>query len=158
MNRTVLTTASIFVLGAAFGGGVIATTGAFVKSDTVFAQTKKPLTISHIYSGPDGQTLEEEIPVDFTNNGFKLLPISGAEIHRASPGGAASWHPMTTRQYVITLHGEAELEVSGGKKISIAPGHIALMEDNTGKGHLMKLSGTDDRLAVFLPLVDQGAH
>jgi hypothetical protein len=158
MNSNVLKTSSIFLLGAAVGGAIVAKNGAVRKSDVVFAQTKKPLTISHIYVGPDGQALEEEIPVDFTNNGFKLLPVSGAEIHRASPGGTPSWHPMTTKQYVITLRGEAEMEVSGGKKITIAPGHIALMEDNVGKGHQMKLSGTDDRLAVFLPLADQGAH
>jgi hypothetical protein len=34
--------------------------------------------------------------------------------------------------HVITLSGHGELEVAGGKKIPVGPGHIELVEDTTG--------------------------
>jgi hypothetical protein len=45
--------------------------------------------------------------------------------------------------------------VAGGKKISMGPGHINLIEDLTGKGHTTRVVGTDDRVTVAIPLVDQ---
>jgi len=67
----------------------------------------------------------------------------------------ADWHTAPRRQYVITLTGQGEIEVAGGKKISIQPGHIDLVEDVTGKGHITKVTGTEDRVTLWLPLADQ---
>jgi hypothetical protein len=43
----------------------------------------------------------------------------------------------------------------GGKKIPIEPGHIDLVEDVTGKGHITRVTGTEDRVTLWLPLADQ---
>jgi hypothetical protein len=59
---------------------------------------------------------------------------------------------------VITLTGQGEIEVAGGKKISIQPGHIDLVEDVTGKGHITKVTGTEDRVTLWLPLADQSSR
>jgi hypothetical protein len=45
--------------------------------------------------------------------------------------------------------------VAGGKKVPIEPGHITLIEDTTGKGHITKNVGPDDRIVVTIPLEDQ---
>ena len=104
------------------------------------AQKHKPLMITRLFTGPDGQTHAEEIEAKFAPGGgndvYKLMANSGAEIHRAPPGRVADWHTAPRRQYVITLSGHAELEVAGGKKISLGPGSIDLVEDTTGKGHI----------------------
>jgi hypothetical protein len=47
------------------------------------------------------------------------------------------------------------VEVAGGKKVSMGPGHIDLVEDTTGKGHITKVLGSEDRVTLQLPLADQ---
>ena len=82
-----------------------------------------------------------------------MLPGYG---HRSeAPAGRVSdWHTAPRRQYVITLSGQGELEVSGGKKIPVGPGHIELVEDTTGKGHITRNFGPEDRIALTIPLAD----
>jgi hypothetical protein len=127
--------------------------------DAAAAQTHKPVVITRIYTGPDGQTHAEEIEAKFAPGGgndvHKLMANSGAELHRAPPGRAADWHTAPRRQYVITLSGHGELELSGGKKIAVGPGNIELVEDTTGKGHITRVIGTEDRVTIQIPVTDR---
>jgi len=59
---------------------------------------------------------------------------------------------------VITLNGRGEIEVAGGKKIAVGPGTINLVEDTTGKGHITKVVGAEDRVTLQLPLADQSGR
>jgi hypothetical protein len=61
------------------------------------------------------------------------------------------------RSIVITLSGRGEIEVAGGQKIPVGPGHINLIEDTTGKGHITRNLGTEDRIDITIPLADQTA-
>jgi hypothetical protein len=81
-----------------------------------------------------------------------MMKASGAQFSRRAPGPASDWHVGPRRQLVITLSGRAELEVAAGKKIAVGPGHITLIEDTTGKGHITKNLGPDDRIVVTIPL------
>ncbi len=121
------------------------------------AQKRKPVFFTRLYTGPDGQTHAEEIEAKFTpgdtNDVFKM-GISRGELHRAPAGRVSDWHTAPRRQYVITLSGRGELEVSGGKKIAVEPGHIELVEDTTGKGHITRVIGPEDRVTLQLPLSD----
>ena len=72
-------------------------------------------------------------------------------------GSVQDWHTAPQRQYVITLSGRGEIEVAGGKKIALEPGHIELAEDLTGKGHITRAIGSEDRVTLWLPLADQPA-
>ena len=126
--------------------------------DGVGAQKRKTVFITRLYTGPDGQTHAEEVEAKFTTGGtndvFKMVGTSGAELHRAPAGRVSDWHTAPRRQYVITLSGRGELEVSGGKKIAVEPGHIELVEDTTGKGHITRVIGTEDRVTLQLPVSD----
>ena len=118
----------------------------------------KPFMMTRLYTGADGQTHAEEIEAKFTgspNEVFKLMAITGAEVHRYTPGTVQDWHNAPRRQYVITLSGEGEVELVGGKKIPLRPGHIDLAEDTTGKGHITRTVGNEDRITLTLPLSDQ---
>ena len=127
--------------------------------DVVGAQKLKPVFITRLYTGPDGQTHAEEIEAKFTPGGtndvFNIKEISGAALHRTPAGSVLDWHTPHRRQYVITLSGRGELEVSGGKKIAVEPGHIELVEDTTGKGHITRVVGTEPRVTLQLPFSDQ---
>ena len=56
---------------------------------------------------------------------------------------------------MITLSGHGELEVANGQKIAVGPGHINLIEDTTGKGHITQNLAPDDRVVLTIPLADQ---
>ena len=127
-----------------------------------FAQGPTPVKVTRLYTGPDGQTHAEEIEAKFiagsTNDVYKMMTTTAAELHRAAPGRVSDWHTAPRRQYVITLSGHGELEVAGGKKIPVGPGHIELVEDTTGKGHITRVTGTEERVTIQLPLTDQSGR
>jgi len=50
--------------------------------------------------------------------------------------------------------GHAELVLSGGETIKVGPGSIELAEDLTGKGHITRTVGTEDRIAILIPVSD----
>jgi hypothetical protein len=127
--------------------------------DAAAAQKHNPLMINRLYTGPDGQTHVEEIEAKFASGSgveaYKLLTNAGAELRRAPPGRVADWHTAPRRQYVITLSGHGELEISGGKKVLVGPGSIELVEDVTGKGHITRTVGNEDRVTIQIPLTDR---
>lgn len=129
-----------------------------VGRNIAFAQTRKRVVITRIYTGSDNQTHTEDIEVPFTPTSGRdvgqLMKITGAELRRTPPGTVQDWHNAPRRQYVITLSGRGEIEVAGGKRIVSEPGHIELAEDLTGKGHITRVIGSEDRITLTLPLVD----
>ena len=56
---------------------------------------------------------------------------------------------------MITLSGQGEVELAGGKKIHLGPGNIQLAEDMTGKGHITRTLGTEDWITLAVPLADK---
>ena len=160
MTRRILPSLLMFTAGAIVGYLAIPSIVAhFAGSNVVLAQTHKPVVMTHLYTGADNQTHAEEVELKFTPGSpaevSKLMPVNAAELHRTAGGSVDDWHRAPRRQYVITLSGRGEVEVAGGKKISIGPGHIDLVEDTTGKGHITKVIGPEDRVTLQLPLVDQ---
>jgi quercetin dioxygenase-like cupin family protein len=149
MTRRMLAFLFTFVVGAIVGHVAIPSVGAQ-------AQTHKSMTMTRLYTGPDNQTHAEEVEMKFTSGGpnevFKMLPVNAAELHRGAAGRVSDWHRGPRCQYVITLSGTGELEVAGGKKIPVGPGHIELIEDTTGKGHITKVTGTEERVTLQLPI------
>jgi quercetin dioxygenase-like cupin family protein len=152
--RSTATWAMAAILGAIF----VLVSGA----QTGGSPKHKAVMMTRLYTGPDGQTHAEEVEAKFTAGGnnevYKLMGITGAELHRAPAGTVQDWHNAPRRQYVITLSGQGEVEVAGGKKIHLGPGHIDLVEDTTGKGHITRTIGNEDRVTLTLPLSDQSGH
>ncbi len=164
MTRKLFALFLAFIAGAIVGHVAIPAIGAhFAGAGVVLAETHKPVMITHIFTGPDHQTHAEEVEMKFTPGSpaevSKMMPITGAaELHRTAGGSVDDWHRAPRRQYVITLSGHGEVEVAGGKKISMGPGHIDFVEDTTGKGHITRVIGTDDRVTLQLPLADQSGR
>jgi hypothetical protein len=118
------------------------------------AQSSKPVMITRFFTGSDGLTHAEEIEVKFApgGGGYNLLANSGAQLRRTPPGRENAYHTASRRQYVITLSGHAELVLSGGQTIQVGPGSIELAEDLTGKGHITRTVGTEDRVVILIPV------
>jgi mannose-6-phosphate isomerase-like protein (cupin superfamily) len=123
---------------------------------------RKAVMITHLYTGPDGQTHAEEIEAKFTTGInyeiFKMKTLTGGELHSAQPGSVIDWHTAPRPEYIITLSGQGEMEVAGGKKIHMAPGRIFLVEDTTGKGHITRVIGSQERITLQLPISDPSTH
>lgn len=136
--------------------------------DVAVAQQRKAVTITRIYTGADGLAHAEDIDLKLDSRGVsEMLKATGAEFSVRAPTPGASqqntaasaandpgWHTGPARQFVITLSGSSEVEVSGGVHVLAGPGHINLIEDTTGKGHITRNFGTEDRIALTIPLAD----
>jgi hypothetical protein len=136
--------------------------------DVAIAQSRKPVVITRIFTGPDGLAHAEDIQLTLNARGAtEMLKATGAEFSVRPPTAGASprstgatdpndpgWHRGPARQFVITLSGRSEVEVSGGVHVMTSPGHINLIEDTTGKGHITRNFGPEDRIALTIPLAD----
>jgi hypothetical protein len=140
-----------FALVGAFCLGWTARSG----QEIVSAQAApKPIMMTRIYTGADGLAHSERVPMKFARGGVtEMMKATGAEFSSRPAAPAGDWHTGPRRQFVITLSGQAELEVANGQKVPIGPGNINLIEDTTGKGHITH--NIADRIVVTIPLEDQ---
>jgi hypothetical protein len=132
------------------------------------AQERPPVVITRIYTGPDGLAHAEDIELDMNARGVtEMFKATGAQFSvrpptpnakpddaRVTPAEDPGWHTGPRRQFVITLAGHSELEVSGGVHVHAGPGHINLIEDTTGKGHITRNFGPGNRIVLTIPLAD----
>jgi len=131
----------------------------WVAGDAAFAQGRTPIKVTRIYTGPDGKTHAEEyeVPLKPQGRGTELsatVPVTSLQFRRTNQDYYIDWHPAPRRQFVVTLSGESEVELDGGRKIRLGPGHILLAEDTTGQGHISRAVGSGDRLSLFIPLAE----
>jgi hypothetical protein len=136
--------------------------------DVAIAQGRKAVVITRIFTGPDGLAHAEDIELNLNARGATdMLKATGAEFSVRPPTSGANprntaatdptadgWHTGPARQFVITLSGSSEVEVSGGVHVAAGPGHINLIEDTTGKGHITRNFGPEARIALTIPLAD----
>lgn len=133
------------------------------RNDAVSAQARKPVMVYRFYTGKDGLSHVEKIEVmNFDQNDVVNLieTTTGATLRRSKPGppdaGFGEFHPGPRRQYIFDLAGHEEVEFSGGERITLNPGDIELIEDLAPtKGHRNRNLGPEDRLVLWIPIVDQ---
>jgi hypothetical protein len=118
-----------------------------------------PVKVTRLYTGADGKTHVEEyeVPLKAQGRGTELSDAVGVhdlQFRRTNQDYNLDWHPAPRRQYVVTLSGESEIELDGGRKIRLGPGHILLAEDTTGQGHISRAVGTGDRISLFITLAE----
>jgi hypothetical protein len=125
----------------------------------LLAQRHAPVTVTRLYTGADGKTHVEEyeVPLKAQGRGTELSDAVGVkdlQFRRTNHDYNLDWHPAPRRQFVVTLSGESEIELDGGRKIRLGPGHILLAEDTTGQGHISRAVGSEERISLFITLAD----
>lgn len=132
--------------------GCVVTWGVARGHDAVAAQGKSaPAVIKRIYTGTDGLSHVEDIPLDAKSI---LEKVTGIEVRVSPPGRFSDWHVGPQRQYIINLAGSGQLEVAEGK-VDLPPGSMEYIDDLTGKGHTTRSTGTQDRVSIWLKFEDQ---
>jgi quercetin dioxygenase-like cupin family protein len=128
-------------------GGIAAIAGAFAAASESSAQEgahaggsgKK---VIRIYTDADGNAHIQDLPI-VTKPGktLRTLPAHVTELTYAefTSSTVEDWHRAPGRQFSISLSGEIEVEVSGGKKHLIHTGDIVFLEDVQGKGHITRI-------------------
>jgi quercetin dioxygenase-like cupin family protein len=118
-----------------------------------------------VYADAGGETHFEDVVVAAAT---RRSPVSDAlvEISQPFPVSEAVFrhvvsdhdpdvpHSAPRRQFVVHLAGGAEIEVSDGERRRIGPGDVVLVEDTTGKGHITRRIGDENRVTLFLPLTE----
>lgn len=109
-----------------------------------------------IFTGPDGLSYFEDVNLSAsaagTPNPAEAFKTESLIFRTAEPGNVQDYHTAPRRQFVITLKGQAELVASGGETRRVGPGSIMLAEDTTGKGHITRVVGDEQREYVFVTL------
>ena len=131
----------------------------WIAGDPVAAQARSPVKVTRIYTGTDGKTKVEEfeIPLKARDAGQEVsasVALTTLQVRRTTPQYFLDWHGASRRQLVVTLAGESEIELDGGRKLRLGPGHILLAEDTTGKGHISRAVPGKDRIALDIGLAD----
>lgn len=153
--RPMMKRAAIVLLG----GVTLGVSGSRAEHDVVVAQQRAGLVVTRIFTGPDGRSHAEESVVklvrgDTSTEMSETAKATGVQFRRQAPHYFEDWHTSPRKQYVITLSGRGEIELGDGRKIPLEPGRIVLVEDLTGKGHISRGVGAEERISVLVPLAE----
>jgi hypothetical protein len=115
------------------------------------------MKITRLYTGTDNTSHFEEIEVPFESRGdFGLYtipePAKSVFFREIPPFWDYAWHNVVCREYVITIDGEAEVEVGSGEKRVFRKGDVLLAEDLIGEGHRTRVIGNKVWRQVFVTL------
>jgi hypothetical protein len=115
------------------------------------------MKVTRLSTGPDNQSYFEDIEVPFeSREDFGLFtlpePAKAVFFREIPPGWVYSWHNVVCREYVITIDGEAEIEVGNGEKRVFHKGDVLLADDLTGQGHRTRVLGKKVWRQVFVTL------
>jgi quercetin dioxygenase-like cupin family protein len=82
------------------------------------------------------------------------MPAEGFALLRFAPGWSGPWHPSPYRQWFFLLSGSVTVTVSDGTERTLSQGDIILLEDAGTKGHLTRVNGAKQVVAVGVQVAD----
>ena len=113
------------------------------------------MLITRIHTGDDGQSHFEDSDIFNHPNLESLTAVESIRFRIGEPGNFSDWHRESRRNYIITLSGEGEIGLGDGSLRRFGPGQVMLVEDLTGQGHTTRVTSTEPRITIAIPLVNQ---
>jgi mannose-6-phosphate isomerase-like protein (cupin superfamily) len=83
-----------------------------------------------------------------------FMAAEGFAVLCFAPDWSGPWHPTPYRQWVFMLSGSLTVTVGDGTERSLSPGDIVLLEDVGGTGHLTRVTGSRQAVAVGVRVAD----
>lgn len=119
-----------------------------------------------IWSDEQGESHIELVEVDFGPlANFPRVGQSGewpalnAHFLRIEPSSVeGSWHLAPCRLFALNISGQCEMETSDGARVVGVPGTVVLVEDTTGKGHLVRVTGDEPFVCMRVMLDDDASR
>jgi hypothetical protein len=108
--------------------------------------------ISRLYTGKDGQSHFEEMPIGSTPSLGVLQATKGIMFKEEKPGNFGDWHVAPRRQWVIIIQGDLEIGLGDGSYWVFGPGDARLVEDTTGKGHTTRTISNGPSIVAYVPI------
>ncbi|HUP15571.1 MAG TPA: cupin domain-containing protein [Acidimicrobiia bacterium] len=122
------------------------------------------VSVIRIWADEEGESHLEDVDLEFAEEDFvpPAPPVlltspeaaSGYVFARVAPGWHGDWHPAPGRELVVYLTGQGTIEASDGESRPLEPRTILLAEDTTGRGHVTKVTGTNEMFVVIVTLPD----
>lgn len=122
------------------------------------------VSVIRIWADEEGESHLEDVDLEFAEQDFvpPAPPVlitspeaaDGYVFARVEPGWHGDWHTTPRRELNIYISGEGVIEASDGESRPLGPGTILLAEDTTGKGHISKVTGTNEVFVVVVTLPD----
>ena len=108
--------------------------------------------IVRIYTGQDGQTHFEDLPLPAEESHNIALQTGANLTFRCFPPDHWSdWHTAPRRQYIFILTGQMEIGIGDCTKRRFGPGDVVLADDLTGRGHTTRSVG-GARISATVPV------
>jgi len=95
-----------------------------------------------------GQGMEATLAVN------RIGDVKGVMFAQLKAGATEDWHIAPRRQFMVCVQGVVEITASDGQKQRLTPGQFMLLEDTTGKGHITHAAGSEDHVALAVPVPD----
>jgi hypothetical protein len=77
-----------------------------------------------------------------------FIAADGFAVLRFAPGWSGPWHPSPYRQWFFMLSGSLTVTVGDTTEHTLSAGDIVLLEDMGTKGHLTRVNGDQQAIAV----------
>ena len=122
------------------------------------------LSFIRLYTGPDGVSHWVDEKLQLASRGTEGIEalmatarvgdVKNAIVAMLKAGSTEDWHPAPRRQFMFCLRGLVEVTAGDGQVRRVKPGEFVLLEDTSGKGHVTHAAGTEDHVALALPVAD----
>ena len=84
----------------------------------------------------------------------EFTPAEGFAVLRFAPDWSGPWHPSPYRQWFFLLSGSLTVTAGDGTERSFSPGDVILVDDVGTKGHLTRVNGGQQAVAVGVRVAD----
>jgi hypothetical protein len=122
-------------------GGIAAIAGAF-GAGAAAQEPSAARSVIRIYSDADGNSHIQELPIATKPGRSRRsdnAAVTGLSFAELPSNTVEDWHRSSVPQFSISLSGEIEVEVSGGKRHAVHTGDIVFLEDLHGQGHITRI-------------------
>ena len=85
----------------------------------------------------------------------EFMPAEGFAVLRFAPDWSGPWHPSPYRQWFFLLSGALAVTVGDGTERTLSAGDVVLLEDAGTMGHLTRVTGGQQAVAVGVRVADE---
>ncbi len=115
------------------------------------------MKVVSMYTGDDQKTHFRDIeltwkPTREQAGTAEMEAVTDTSWVRTAEATMPEFHPAPRRQYLVLLEGSIDLISTTGERRNLETGDIAVAEDTSGEGHIVRMHGCTRYTAFFAPI------